>query len=63
MTDDAVYCPKCSTLLARVGTNGVEIRRKDLLVMVIGTALVSCRGCHRVATIRSRFQEAEGVHA
>jgi len=61
-TETEIRCPKCSTLLARVGARGVEIRRKDLLVLVIGTALISCRGCGRVTTIRSRYAEAEGVH-
>ncbi len=62
MTDE-IRCSRCQTLLGRRTVEGVEIRRKDLLVVVIGLALVSCRGCGRVATIRSRFTESEGVHA
>jgi hypothetical protein len=60
MTDD-IRCPRCQTLLGRRSIEGVEIRHKDLLVVVIGVALISCRGCGRVETIRSRFSEAEGV--
>ncbi len=63
MIDDDIRCSRCQTLLARRTPEGVEIRRKDLLVCVIGIALVSCRGCSRVATIRSRFTESEGVSA
>lgn len=58
---DEIRCARCQTLVARRSAEGIEIRRKDLLVVCIGTALVSCRGCRRVVTVRSRFAETEGV--
>lgn len=62
MTDE-IRCSRCSTLLAKRTPEGVEIKKKDLLVVVVGVALISCASCHRVTTIRSRFADAEGVHA
>ena len=63
MTDDEIRCPKCSALLARRTREGLEVKKKDLLLIIIGVLIVSCASCHRVTTIRSRYAEAEGVHA